>query len=543
MSVCDKDFLKNQVDGPVEKQNWKPMANCRRPAFRFLTFFWLFLFFSHCSFSTKDESNSPSNLYFRFFLRQILSPSLSPNSAGLPNSLSVAVPRSIRKNTASTSLSSRAVPGGPQELLSEGSSGLGVLQESTNIIGSILQESRRDLSVIASVYARAQREPETCIPGGVSFVTITQTEIDGIVDSLEKLGLTEAEAKARLADLQRSGSMPRVGQSIPSPAILYRRLSGGEYLHEVNYQFSETISTPQACPSNPIRQGAFPKTIRWNADRSQIFSTITKKLLFFNIDVDVNASLTYFTGDNRKDRTILQIDQKSSFGRNQKSQSSQRLTVEECVKDSDENTSNCVSLTYNSTESDGKGGKVQTTITGKTDNSGGLVKTELVFTGGPGNPPRFQVEETYDGTGNITWIRTRSRVGPGGWTPWAKIGDPGELDDAYGFDENSLFEDQVKLTLSSSTGSNSIGNDEGFEDYDRFVLVVGSANPGDDPDTILGFGVFLSSDISDSGSDTFEVEFFGEIDQIPNLRVWRSSFDPDTGEPSFTLMTNTVNRI
>ncbi len=530
--------------------------------------------------SAEDDSNDPIALLSRFLIRNSIS-SLSGTSnidSNLPSNLSVSVPRSIRKTSSDSSLSERAIEsyspfeksflarleGNPQEFIKNGTSGLGVLQGGTTIISKILQESTRDLILLSPVLEVAKTRAGTCVPGGENYVTIPESAITDFELGMKRLGLPDAEAKAEVARLQKNGVLPIAGQAIPTPALIYRTSNDPLYPNQISYTFSETITQPQLCPSNPTEPNAFTKTLRYNDDQTEILTRVQKTLSFFNFNVAVEASIAYSTGATRKDRTILNTKMSSKIGR-ETVESSQRLIIEECKQISSENSKNCVSLNFTQTEKNEQG-KIETTTRGRTDDDGGFISTEVSI---PVKTQKLkvQLEETYDSSGGIDWLRFRVSIPPGspggggpggrggGWSPWSSIGAKGQLAETYAFEEEDLFSGSVFLLLIASTETNAIATGA-YSSDDTFVLVLGSANPNDDEKVIIGGGTFVDFDgnssqlvqtqdnprtpeIDEGESNEVEIFYFGTANDVPNVKVWRSKFD-DSGSLVYELTPSKV---
>jgi hypothetical protein len=219
------------------------------------------------------------------------------------------------------------------------------------LIGLLLQDSKeRSSAFISSVFQRAKAAPGTCIPGGAAKIEVSELAITEFKEGLKRLGLSDEEASAELERLQSAGVLPTVGQSIPSPAIMYKVPTEKSYKHEVNYSFSDSLETSKPCPANINANNAFEKTIRWSADKSQIFSSIQKTIRFLTVTITINASITYFTFPDKKDRAILATKQTTKIGASSSSEISKNLTVEECNAEESANSSNCISLSFKSKE-------------------------------------------------------------------------------------------------------------------------------------------------------------------------------------------------
>ncbi|MCZ8239063.1 MAG: hypothetical protein O9346_02215 [Leptospiraceae bacterium] len=485
---------------------------------KLIIFLLIFISFFHCNLG-KDKSNDPLELLARLLVRLSLNGSaINPE---LPSNVSVPVPRSIRKADAGLALSSKQFSAKDfNNLISTNNTGIGILQEGSSVISKILQDSKRDLVLISPVYSIAKGSPGVCIPGGRARTEIGQAAIDEILEGLMRLGLSKEEAETELISLQGQGILPRIGQSIPTPAIVYRVSSERSYNHEVSFSFSDSITVPKTCPSNINSKTAFDKTIRWNNDKSQIFSFIQKSIKVLNIDITINASVTYFTSADKKDRSVLQTKLTTKQGSNNASEVSKTLTVEECSLETDENTNNCVSLNYKSKEKKSSTITVDTNINGRTDNEGGRAITTIQESGTGASTIDIEIYESFDPNGNITWIEYyENGVFTNGF---------GTDDGDYTFDENNLFDGFIELTLDLGCVPGNCIGDTTFDEYDVFVIVY----TGDDPtidENIIGYGIFEDDGGMDGYTildETFIVYYGDDIDNpSTELTVWRIEID------------------
>lgn len=492
----------------------------------------------------KDNSNDPLSLLARFLIRNSIG--INPE---LPSDLSVALPRSIRKSSSSISAvlrgsNSFAKSSTIEDLVNGDKTGLGILQGGTTIIGAILQDSKRDLFLLSNVYDIAKKSPGVCIPGGRTSMNFPGSAIDEILSGLKRLGFSDSDAKSQLSKLQSEGIIPNVGQTILSPAIIYRVPEGKTYDHEISFSFNDSLGSPKPCPSKLNSLESFDKTIRWKADKSQVYSYIQRKLNFLTVKINISASITYFTSPGKKDRSILQTKKSISFGSNAPKEVNQTLTVEECLNDSDANSDNCVALNFRSKEKLSDKLSIEVTINGKTDNDGGNVISTIKELGDDATAPfEIKIEEYYNGTGDVVYAEYSEDsvyIGSYGY-------DNGEYYE-YGFDENNLFDGFIDLYLSPFTAScgilpcigESIPID--YSDFESFVLVVGTGDPNTDEDLIVGYGYFeddVPGGVTGFDDDSeVEIYYYGEEEDIPNVKVWRETYD----DPWYELTTNTVTQ-
>lgn len=475
----------------------------------------------------KDESNSLSALAVRFFIRTLLSSNINSE---LPSNLSVAVPRSIRKPSSGlgasfqrrsqTSKMTFTNKGIAEDTLDYGFTGQYFLTEGTGIVAEILRDSKKDLVLISGSYSIAKASPGVCIPGGTSSVRITQSMEEEFLEGIERLGLSSEEARGELVSLQNEGILPFIGQSVPTPAMVYRTLSNNEYDVEISYSFADAIGTPQPCPSN----NQFQKSIKFKSDKSKVFSSITRSLRVFGISLSVDASITYITQVGKKDKAILNIKQVTS-GSGNTDKSTTRFTFEECANDTSANSNNCVTLNYSNVYDDAAGNKITTSVKGRTNDLGGYVLTEYID-----NADNFEyyITETYDPNGEITYFAVDYYdIDNSANDEYEELG---VLDtELYGdfIETTYTFEWDVYVDFTTPLPSGGIGGG-GYAAYDAFVIMPNGVNPNSFPDEFIGWGEFYINE-SDS-SETYYVDFYGSADQVSNADVWRYEIDTNGNE-------------
>ncbi|WCL48127.1 hypothetical protein [Leptospira sp. GIMC2001] len=506
---------------------------------RFLIIFCLILLSFACK-AEKDSSNDPAQLLLRFLVRNVTKSVIDPE---LPSNVSVAVPRSIRKTSDGSGFAVRnnLAPKDFNSLRSEGGTGVGILQDATTVISAILQDSKRDLILISSVYGRAKAAPGSCIPGGATNITISDEVIAEIIEGLKRIGLSDTEASADLVRLQNLGVAPRVGQSVPSPAIVYKPSSDKAYDHEVYFSFSDTISAPKTCPTNINEKNAFEKNLKWKNDKSQVFSSVQKTLRFLTVTVNIDASITYFTEAGKKDRTILVTKQTTKFSPTSSNEVSKRLTVEECLADTEENSDNCISLSYKARDRRSASLTIQTDVIGKTGNNGGLVNTKI-SPGLTAAGPKIEIDEYFNADGVVDWIEYYEDDGSG----LELVNGFGTLDGVeYSFDKDNLFEEFVELIVDfgcvGSCIAESAPEDYSAEDY--FVLAFDGEDPNEDEEFIWGYGYYFDDNTSGDYDDINEIyiEYWGEEEDVPSVRVWRWLYDEVEEKDYYILLDDTVS--
>ena len=505
---------------------------------KLLSLFVVGIFIFTCNGNKKDSSNDPSSLLLRYLFRKSLTSSSSINS-NLPSSFSVAVPRSIRK--ASSGGVTASLRANKKDLadtvISNGTTGLSILQDSTSTVAQILQESKRDLVLISSIYDTAKASPGTCLKGGTGSVQITQASVTEMVAGLTSLGLSDAEALVELQTLQAAGTLPSLGETIPTPAMVYRVPTDDNYTNEVSLSFADSLTTSQNCPSNPIAAN-FQKTIRWNDSKTRIYSAIQKSLKVFSTTITIEASITYISEAGKKDKAIFSITQKSKVGRGSETSTSSKFIMEECATDTTANTNNCTTLSLTSTEEKGTG-KVKTTIKGRTDDLGGYVKTDYDEKDSTGaSTVDYSILEYYGSDNNITWLRLTDNITSDIYIDGTK---DTTLIGAYDTNNGNFdFDSSIALTITlngQGTGTSiSIGSGD-YTAEDHFVLVPSGQDPNTSEDYIIGIGEYYDEDNNNTiATSEVNIVYYGTAEDVPTLKIWRETYD-DNGDLLYVLVT------
>lgn len=466
---------------------------------------------SSCNLRVKDTSNDPTSLLARYLIRNSLYRAINSD---LPSNLSVSVPRSIRKSATG----SASVRGGirkdlADDLVSSGFTGLSILQDSTTIISLILQEAKRDLILISGVYATAKANPGTCYKGGAVSVEIGEEANTEMLNGLKSLGLSDTEAEASLQFLQSRGTLPSPGQSIPSPALVYRTPTDKNYDNEVNLSVADSLTTAQNCPTNPIASN-FQKTIRWNNEKTRIFSSVTKSINVFGNSLTITGSITYLTEAGKKDKAVLNIEQKSRMGRGVETTSTLKFNLQECETETTANLNNCTILNLSSTNENGTNTPIKLTIKGKTDDLGGYVKSTYNDTS---QNQDYTFEEYYNSSKEIVWLKIDDGTGP---VTYGEI-DPA-LASVYNIG-NFTIENSVPITVSSGNLS--------AEEF--FVLVLDGSDPNQSEDFILGTGEVLSD-------GTINVVYYGTEEDKSGLKIWKLEYDTNTNDFKYTNISGSI---
>ncbi|GBF51859.1 hypothetical protein LPTSP4_33970 [Leptospira ryugenii] len=464
----------------------------------------------------------------------------------LPKNIAVPIPRSLRKpsTTGSANIRSGQTPRGVSKALDavdfylSGYSSQFDMLGAGEVLGEILQESKRDLILVSAAYSEAKSKPGTCIPGGFTTVSITQSMLDEMVDGLERLGLSPDEAKAELLNLQNEGVLPQLGQQVPTPAMQFRALSTGDYDSEISYSLSDSIGTPQACPSN----GKYQKVIRFNTELTAVLTSISRSVTIVGSSIRVNASVRYSNESGKKDKTLVRMTRAVSNGRGNTTLTKTKTLIEECERESANNTSGCVTLKYKNEVKSGDS-YVSTEVEGRTDNDGGYLRSIYFDDSDAANV--YFYEETFDAEGNadyyyIAYIDVTTDT----------TNDEAELgfydSSIYGkyYESTYRFEGEIFVKLSNVGTTFGTGS---FAAEDYAVYYPNGINPNNDPleEYLLGYITGSASDGSNidlTNTDDYYTEFYGDAADLTGLKVWRGVLKED-GTFTYTLITGTVVQI
>ncbi|MDZ4726305.1 MAG: hypothetical protein SH817_09110 [Leptospira sp.] len=493
----------------------------------------------------KDDSNSIESLLGRFLIRNaLLGSGASAINSELPSTLAVPIPRSIRKPATSTTSSVRKMGRSQsraydfdtlEAYYNSGYSGQIDLQNGGEYIAEILQESKRDLILLSSAYSKAKATPGVCIPGGAGTVTITQSMVDEMVEGIENLGLSNSEAQAEISSLQLEGVLPSVGQAIPSPAMVYQTSTNPDYDVELSYSFSDSIASPVVCPAN----NRFSRILKFKSDFTKIFSSTRKIVRSFGTSLEINASITNFTGSDRKDKTVLNFRRVLATGKASKVISKTKFILEQCNADAANNAGNCVTLGYRN-EENSNGSKLTTNVQGRTDDDGGYIRTDYF----DADANEYYVyEEAFNAQRELDYyslyyydIADNSNDDSG------EVGDFSNYDKYY--ETTYRFEDQVTLNVDAG-GTLGTGS---FTSYDEFVIYPSGADPNTDSigEYQLGEGLYVDEDddatilIADDDTSEVYVDFYGDLSDFnAGLKLWRVTYNDD-GYPVYTILNSTT---
>ncbi len=483
---------------------------------------------------TKDKSNTIEALLGRLLIRNQLAGSAI--NSELPTSLAVPIPRSIRKPSSggrsagkTKTFQSRATltDNDLESYFLAGYSGQLDLQTGGDYIAEILQESKRDLILLSSAYTKAKATPGVCVPGGTGTVNITQAMLDEMIEGLENLGLSNAEAKAELLSLQDEGLLPTLGQAVPSPAMVYRASTNPDYDVELSYSISDSIGSPVICPSN----NSYQKILKFKTDFSKIFSSTRKTLRSFGTTIDITASITNFSGTGKKDKTVLNFRRVLNPGKGTKTISKTKFILEQCNADAANNAGNCITLGYRN-EENYSGSKYTTNVQGRTDDDGGYIRSD--YYDADANE-FYQYEEAFNAARELEYYSMEDTNGDfgeiGDFTPYLKY-----------YETTYTFEDQVNLAIDTlgtlGTSPNNL--------LDEIVIYPTGNNPNNDSigEYQLGEGLGVNED--DSGNILITevyLNFYGDLSDFnTGVRVWRVTYNSE-GNPTYTLLNTTLKKV
>lgn len=476
-----------------------------------LIIYLLSFFIFSCT--NKNSSVDPTAMLFRLGLK-----SAKMNFTNVPGRMTVNLPRSLRSSTIST----KAVFGKgflKADGVTEISEGHEMLTNLTEKIALVLDEAKYELMLIHDLAAEAKKQPGVCIPGGTRQIEITNQMMDEIRAAYTEYGYTEAEASAAIEDFQKSGDLPRVGEKISSPAILYNKNKGG-YEHEVLFASANKSKYTSACPSD---EKSYKSIIRYDSDFSRILYGISDKIKVFGMELEIEGAVTYSSGAGKYDAMSFHLEQKQT-GVGNPIRITENATMEECSADG--NKDECLmvkvisEISYPGLAADPNAHKPdhRIEVTGKSDANGGLVKV----TADEGGDISYY-KESFDGSGKILGVLKSTN----GTTYSTIYGSLNEATNPYSVSFNFNHDTEVTLKLPASQVG-TVMDGENFNAYDKFVIVTGGHghDPNTDHHSIIGMGTYEKKDADTIVDlDELDILYWGRSSEVSTSEVWRKEVD------------------
>lgn len=549
------------------------------------------LFLVNCQ---KESSDDALSILSRYALRTNVysSPENSSNDSsdfsvtGLPSKVSVNIPRSIRQSSSGSSsllenrnIGNRLEPTSPPiDMNNPDAKGYQAVVESITKISALLSDSGFDRILIHHILEKAKQNPGVCLKGNEQQIEITEKMVATIKTSLEGLGLSAEEAAIELKALQDEGKAPKVGDLVPSPAIVYNDISQSnepqlnDFQHEILYTTGTKVTDVASCPSDISNKNSFEKIMRYNEDFSKVFYSLSSSFNFLGLTVQTNATLTTKTSDTKNDRMVFTM-KKSQTESGRTSMTIDKATMEECEKGFDEK--KCLKFQIKTEarlpklDESNVAGKIsadmKVKMEGRVDSEGGFLqaKVQTQF-------EKFFVREHFDNSGSLFGLAF-SQDGVNYQSP------PGFEIDYKSIDyitKGFSFSDQVYAMISpiavptghvaSSTNSiKYIGETDGdsntygendFHYFDMFIITRNGIDPNTVTDpfsVIIGHGEFIDGGIMGRNfpdgivdkSDLI-IEFNGDAKDLATAKLWREvwGWDSTNNKPkvSFVQLTNTL---
>lgn len=453
-----------------------------------------FLALPQCK-SSKDKSSAATEYYLFNRLRIKLATS-SSRTTNVPPRISLNLPASIKSassNTTSTSIQNLKLRANNNPMFATlpapKADGYITINSAIEKFSKLANDVAFEMLLIDSSMADAKFSPGVCIDGGASKIIVTDAMIGLVKEAFQETGLSAAEAEAELNYLQEEGEIPVVGASLPSPAILYNKLSG-DFDHQVHYSFANNFMVAKKCPTN----GKFNKGLKFTSDFKKI-SFGHEENMKVGLDIIImEGNVTVETSSAGKKRLTFLNNYKIDT-----TSHTSLLILEECTKG--DTTGDCILMDqfYREDDTADSTKDVVTKIKGRINDSGGLVEFTQKFTH---TGLTEEERELFDKDGALTGYEVK--VG-GIWVPSASYPHLDINPSATTFDDHGFEFDfpTVGVTLSNCT---EIAN------FDVFVLVQEGEDPDTDPTAMIGSGF---------KDTTLDIDYWGSESEIATSRVWK----------------------
>ncbi len=457
-----------------------------------ITLLLSFIAFAHCK-SSKDKSTTPIEYYLlnRLKLKLALS---SLRTTNVPPRISMNLPASIKSASSNTSSSIKQRKSRPSNTLfatlsAPKADGYITINSAIEKFSKLANDVAFEMLLIDSVIADAKFSPGVCINGGASKIIVTDTMIGLVKEAFQETGLSAAEAEAELNYLQEEGELPVVGTTLPSPAILYNKLSG-DFDHQVHYSFANNFMVAKKCPAN----GKFNKGLKFTSDFKKI-SFGHEENMKVGLDIIImEGNVTLETSAVGKKRLTFLNNYKIDTTNH-----TSLLILEECTKG--DITGDCILMDqfYREDDTADSTKDVVFKIKGRINDSGGLVEFTQKFTH---TSVTEEERELFDKDGTLTGYEVKTG---GIWAPSASYPHLDIDPNATSFDDHGFEFDfpTVNVTLSNCS---EIAN------FDVYVIVQEGEDPDTDPTAMIGAGF---------KDTTHDIDYWGSASEVATSRVWK----------------------
>jgi hypothetical protein len=428
-----------------------------------------------------------------------------------------------------------------------------------NTINSLVNDTQLDFKLLQQSAGLAVASPNTCIPGGKTKVTITQELIDAAVSTLTNYGYTEADARNEIAELQNSNSIPKVGDSIPSPAMMYSRNNSdpnlkNEFFYTTGERPTVSVPCPSADPSGRVNPRLFKKRLRFSDDRKIIVYNEKDVRSIFGTSLISTMEITFMdkSSEGQRNRSSILITQTQKKG-NFSQTTEERMNLESCAPGT--GSQSCVRV-FQSTEvktGTNKNFNNKVELSGRADTNGGFLVTKIFENGS--TTAKIETRESFTSSGVLLGYEERDPTIPN--DPWAAVSGYTLIPSDQKLSQADYgLESQIEVTIAIT--SSGIGKGNGYTEEDYFVITEFGKDPNSDDGAIIGEGYYIDSTDSASGydngspdivqtdepdPDAAEVEvtyFIGEASKLSTYVVWREVYDSDGEFEKYEKVNNKV---
>ncbi len=455
----------------------------------FLTLF--FIFTPQCTEKTKTSA-AEALLLNRIKARGL--PSIL-RTTNVPSRISINLPSSVKSASSNTSASIQNSKtqrsGNPSfaTLAAPKADGYITINAAIEKFSKLANDVAFEMLLVDSSITEAKATPEICINGGQTTIKVTDNMIALVKEAMQETGMSAEEAAAEIAYLQEEGDLPSVGSSLPSPAIIYKKLSG-DFDHQVQYSFASNLMVPKKCPSS----GKFNKSLKYTADFKKV-SFGHEETMKVGLDILImEGNVTLETSETGKKRLTFLNNYKIDT-----TSHTSLLILEECTKG--DTSGNCILMDqfYREDDSADSTRDVIFKIKGRMNDKGGLVEFTQKFTH---TSVTEEERELFDKDGTLTGYEIKVN---GNW-----VASP--LYPHLDIDPNSNTFDDHGFEFDFPTVSVTLSNCSEISNYDVFVLVQEGEDPDIDPTAMNGSGY---KDV------TFDIDYWGSASEITTSRVWK----------------------
>ena len=439
----------------------------------------------------KSDTISQSLLLLR--LKNILGTSSTSRTTNVPSRISINLPSSLRASSsmskAKASLKENKSKG--KALSAPTADGYLAIKSSVQKFSKLANDVAFEILVLDSVINEAKLNPGVCINGGALSIKVTEDMIALVKASFLETGLSPIEAEEEVNFLQEEGELPVAGTSIPSPAILYNKLSG-DFDHQVLYSFANNFAIAKKCPTT----GRFNKALKFTSDFKKI-SFGHQENMKIGLDIIImEGNITIETSAIGKKRLTFLNNFKIDTANH-----SSLLILEECTKGDVNGDCLIMEQFYREDDTADSSRDVIFKIKGRVNDTGGLVEFTQKFTH---TNIAEEERELFDKDGVLTGYEIKQS---GNWVPSPSFPHLDINDNSISFDDHGFDFDfpSINVTLNNC---NEIAN------FDVFVIVQEGENPSLDPTAMIGSGFKDTS---------LELDYWGSESEIIIARVWKYS--------------------